>query len=178
MNPSFILPNRILKVLLLILTGLVLSGCTFTTVLNHTSQDVRVAILAPDSRGLRVVVLKPDDLKAIPTQIGGAYLVRVLADRTYIDQLTDIKMRLLLYANTPNLPVSEYNKTLADIETLRKQIKEAEEAASKDRPTCVGILVDYSTLDVTITFDASTQKVIISCNVSNFDNFLLSPPTE
>lgn len=167
---------RILMVCLMICSGLALSGCTFTIVLNSTSQPVRVAILAPDGKGLRVKTIAPDGVKVVATQIGGAYLVRVLADRSYINQLLAIKMRLLAYANTPDLPLSEYEKVLADIETLRKQIKEAEENASKDAPTCMGSLIDYSSLDATIYYNDTTQKYRLECNVSTYENFTFSPP--
>lgn len=167
---------RLLTLWLMICSGLALSGCTFTVVLNSTSQPVRVAIMAPNGKGLRVKTIAPDGLKVVATQIGGAYLVRVLADRSYINQLLAIKTRLLAYANTPDLPLSEYEKVLADIESLRKQIKEAEDNASKDSPTCVGSLIDYSTLDATIYYNDATQKFRLECNVATYENFTLSPP--
>jgi hypothetical protein len=137
------------------------------TIANKTTQDVRVAVLAPNGKGVRAYSLKPDGLKLVATRIGGAYLIRVLADRTYINQLTDVRIRLLAYANTPNLPVSEYQKILKDIETLRRGIKEAEDQASKDSPTCSGVMVDYSTLDATIYTQGG--KAALGCAYETYD---------
>jgi hypothetical protein len=178
MTYSSSLSMRIQKVLLVIVIGLFLSGCTFTTILNRTSQPVRVAIMAPDGKGLRVVVLQPDDLKAVSTRIGGFYLIRALGDRTYINQLTDIQIRLNQYLLASNPPVSEYNKVLADIEAVRQKIKQAEDDAAKNAATCSGNLLDYSTLDATIYADAGSQKLSMTCVVVDFRDIPLFTPDE
>jgi hypothetical protein len=151
---------------LLVSAGLFLSGCSTISVLNDTDTDVRLIIRAPDSVGIKASSFHNNSTKTVLSLIGGSYFIAVLPDQTLINDLTIQKAKLQAQKITTDMTKEEADQINQQIFEIEQKIEAAETAAAKTKASCAGSVLEYGSVNATISEDRATGQFSLSCTVN------------
>ena len=150
----------------LVSAGLFLSGCSTITVLNATDKDMRLVLLAPDSAGMKASILHNNAARTIISLIGGSFFIAVLPDQTLINDLTIQKAKLQAQKITTDMTKEEADQINQQIQEIKQKIDAAEAAAEKTKASCAGTVLEYGSVNATLSEDQATGEISLTCIVN------------
>lgn len=131
-----------------LLACLLLSSSTFVTVVNNSSRDVQVKIIAPPFLGSKLALLHPGDEKYALGAIGGYFEVNMIAGKDLVDAMTALKDKLSADLKQTNLDPTQVFAILDQLDMVRKLIDAAKAAQTNNY--CSGYIPDFGSAYATI----------------------------
>lgn len=142
------------------LLGLLAVACSSFTVQNtSTDQTAVVSVSLPDRSGPQVVTLKPGGSISPLLDSGGPFVVTVLPNEAYIQELQSVRdtaSRLLTGGDVSPSNVATFNKWITQ---LGEKIKKVSESGV----TCSGNIPEDGSGTANVNWDASALKWTLSC---------------
>ena len=148
--------NRNKLLLMLAVIVLVLLSCSEVYVLNELVLKVRVMVTMPGESVPETALLTPQDSDAFFSDYEGAYTVRVMLDEEYRATLQNSResMQILLAVGLGELTPAKISECIKEIERIDKLLE------NKDALSCGGETVEGEAVDVIISNDPNTKKII------------------
>jgi hypothetical protein len=146
-----------------LLACMLLSSCTFVTVVNNSSQDVQVKLIAPPFLGTKLALLHPGDEKLALGAVGGYFEVQVIDGKELVDALNALKDKLTTDLKQPNIDPVEVLTILDQLDTARKLIDAAKAAQTTNY--CSGSVPDFGSATATVVNSKNGSTEFGDCSV-------------
>ena len=147
---------------IVVLFGIILSGCSFIRVQNVSEANVRVLVRTPDSnRGYTRVVTSGSVIDVFSSH-GGRYTITTLPNEQYRALLNDLQQQVSerLFTEGKTLSAADVARLverLNDIDHLLATLGDAD-------TSCSGNVGDFDTAVAVVVWDETQQQWALTCS--------------
>ena len=154
--------TRTTSFFILVLSGIILSGCSFVRIQNVSDASVRVRVRVPDSGTSYSRHIRPGRVEEFFSSHGGRYSVELVPTESYIDSLNSLQEIITqrLFTEGQTLSAAEVARLVENLNQIDQLLAEAAEPGA----SCSGNVPDFDTSVVVVIYDPMAASYQLSCS--------------
>ncbi len=155
------LSRRTILRLSLLLSALLLAGCTFVQVQNISDLNATVAIRVPDSPGAYTRQVGPGNSVEVFSNYGGQYSITVVPSERYRQTLLSLRDQITqkLFEERATLTAAEVAQLIENLGRINQLVEEMAQPGA----SCGGNVPDFETAVAILSWDSLDSTWTLTC---------------
>ena len=149
----------------LLISVVVLSGCSFVNIQNMSDAEITVSVKVPDSGSSSTRNIQAGDIVDVFSANGGRYSISLLPGQRYQELLENLRQLISqrLFEDGATLSADEVARLIEKL----NQVDQLIEDLADPMPFCSGYLPDFETVVVVVAYDESSGNYVLSCGTGS-----------